>query len=258
MLVKSYFNKTADILTWKKCTPELLRAIISFYNNPPEGSTKIDLRYMPKMVCINAVRQLYENLKNCALPEMLAELKIQELNIQPNNGSHYADGNKPAAASFHFVPRVSTHKALIVSAVWYIFASDEPQNPDLLLILSEAAKADSRKTFEVFQKLYEQQKAQTTQVAESPNAEYIPQYRIADKRKADFMKVMYYLHQLKMFTNPDGTPAKGTKKFMQDIGKFYGEDFSNYAQHISKAKETDTYMNIFNDLRETAQKDYLS
>lgn len=84
-----------------------------------------------------------------------------------------------------------------------------------------------------------------------------PSYAVAPQRKVDVMKVLYYMFKNNMFVNSDGTPAKGIKTFMNTIGKFFNDDFSTYAQHIGKAKAMDSYMNVFNDLHNTAQEDYL-
>ena len=263
MQVKRYFITSADVAKFEPLSEPLRSLIFSFYTNPPCNVEKITYREFPQLVCFNAIKTIYEHFKTTPMPEIEAPIVLHSL-VPMNNGcSVYSDKElQPNYPEYSLKPRSWRYYTIIVASLWYIFHREKEHNKVLLTLLANSCQQNdvSKKVFECFKKLHEEQKALSTQTTTDPQPQitaYIPQYHIADKRKADVLKVFYYMYQLKMFTNPDGTPAKGVKKFMQDIGTFYGEDFSNYAQHIGSAKEKDTYMNVFNELSDIAQKDYI-
>ena len=261
MQVKRYFSISADVAKFEPLSEPLRSLIFSFYIAPPCNVEKIPYIEFPQLVCFNAIKTIYEHFKGTPMPEIEAPIILHSL-IPISSG--YTMFNvkelQPNIPEYSFRPHSWRYYTLIVASLWYIFHCEKEDNMVLLTLLANKCQQNdvSKKMFECFKKLYEEQKSKVLKQEEPQNTNYIPQYHIADKRKTDVMKVLYYMYQLKLFTDINGNPAKGIKKFMQDIGTFYGEDFSNYAQHISKAKEMDTYMNIFNDLESMAKKDYLS
>ena len=63
------------------------------------------------------------------------------------------------------------------------------------------------------------------------------------------------MQKLGLFTEADGKPIRKEKDFMEAVGSFFGENFSQYLQYNSKAKNMNTYMNVFADLCDTAKDD---
>ncbi len=261
MQVKRYFATSSDVAKFEPLSEPLRSLIFSFYIAPPCNVEKIPYIEFPQLVCFNAIKTIYEHFKSTPMPEIEAPIVLHSL-IPLNSGYTIFNAKElqPNSPEYSLRPRSWRYYTIIVASLWYIFHCEKEDKKVLLTLLANQCQQNdvSKKVFECFKKLYEEQKLKVVKQEEIQNINYIPQYHIADKRKADVLKLFYYMYQLKLFTNPDGTPTKGVKKFMQDIGNFYGEDFTNYAQHISKAKEMDTYMNIFNDLLNIAKNDYLS
>ena len=99
---------------------------------------------------------------------------------------------------------------------------------------------------------YENEVKEEMEEAESAvPTEGISEFRIAEGRKTDVIKVLYYMMKLGMFTTKDGKPIK-EKEFMLTIGKFFDADFKLYAQTNSKSSNMNNYLNVFDDLRHLA------
>jgi len=92
---------------------------------------------------------------------------------------------------------------------------------------------------------------------EPPKATVSP-YRLASKRKTDFMKILSAMYDTRMFVNRDGEPATNKQKLMEAFGEFLGEDFSTYSTSLSQAKNRDskTFMKPFTEIEEQAQRYY--
>ena len=90
----------------------------------------------------------------------------------------------------------------------------------------------------------------------NPLHEIIPSsFRIAERRKTDVIKVLSFLFDFGCFTQANGQPLNRQKtQFMTDIGKFFDNDFVNYAQIINKAAQEDHFNDIFIDMHEKAKQ----
>ena len=100
-------------------------------------------------------------------------------------------------------------------------------------------------------KEYEDEALEEGDTASAVPTEGISEFRIAEGRKTDVIKVLYYMMKLGMFTTKDGKPIK-EKEFMLAIGKFFDADFKLYAQTNSKSSNMNNYLNVFDDLRHLA------
>lgn len=85
-----------------------------------------------------------------------------------------------------------------------------------------------------------------------------PQYRIASKRKSDFIKLLSSMYDTKMFVDADGKPATNKQKMMEAFGEFLGDDFTTYSASLSQAKnrEESTFMKPFKEIEKEALQYY--
>lgn len=91
----------------------------------------------------------------------------------------------------------------------------------------------------------------------NPIHEIIPSsFRIAERRKTDVIKVLFYMMKLGLFVDMQNKKVK-ERDFMMTLGKFFNDDFKLYAQANMKATNMDNYLMIFDDLRDLAEKKVL-
>lgn len=81
------------------------------------------------------------------------------------------------------------------------------------------------------------------------------QYGLKEGRLTDFVKVVSAMYDLGMFYSLDGRKMS-KKALIAALGKFFGEEIKNPLQLLSSAKNTDVYLNIFDDLRDAAKRYY--
>jgi len=84
-------------------------------------------------------------------------------------------------------------------------------------------------------------------------------FKIASKKKIDFIKIISAMYDAKMFVGEDGKPAANKQELMEAFGPLLNDDFSKYSNSLSQAKsgaEKD-YMKTFETLTKKAM-DYLN
>lgn len=79
-------------------------------------------------------------------------------------------------------------------------------------------------------------------------------YRIASKRKTDFIKLLSAMYDNRLFVDETGSPVTNKQKLMESFGEFLGEDFSAYSASLSQAKTRDekTFLKPFKEIEKEA------
>lgn len=78
---------------------------------------------------------------------------------------------------------------------------------------------------------------------------------IRDGKKADVIRVMLALYELKLITMQDGMiPTQ--KEFMKDIGKFFGSDFRRYHSSVNQSPNEDIELKVFYEMIEAVKSKY--
>lgn len=81
-------------------------------------------------------------------------------------------------------------------------------------------------------------------------------YRIANRRNTDFIKIISAMYDCRMFMTPDGLLASNKQDVMNEFGKLLQADMSNYSGLLSRAKNADNFLEVFEQLKEAANKYY--
>jgi hypothetical protein len=86
------------------------------------------------------------------------------------------------------------------------------------------------------------------------NTETSLNYRLASKRKTDFIKLLSSMYDTKMFADADGKPATNKQKLIETFGQFLGDDFSAYSTLLSQAKDKEerTFLKPFKEIEKEA------
>lgn len=79
-------------------------------------------------------------------------------------------------------------------------------------------------------------------------------YRIAEKHKANFAKIISAAYELHMFEDETGKVASNKQNLMNALGAFFGVDYKNLSQLLYSAKQNGNYTEIFDKLKEKAEK----
>ncbi len=83
-------------------------------------------------------------------------------------------------------------------------------------------------------------------------------FKLAFKKKTDFIKLISAMYDLRMFETKDGFIASNKQEVMNEFGKILGEDFSAYSTYLSMAKkvERDVFMKTFQDIEKKGAEYY--
>ncbi len=274
--VTNFFKVSNALLDWDKLNIELIKQVNRFYIEEVKNIGKINQSAMPKLLCFNAARTLYEQLATLKLPEIEADTLFAGLDKNNLNNGKIAVPipYQPDKETYNFYVTDWKQQALILSLLWAIYSLEDNPNKQLLRILEEDCKHDNPSIYlfaefrNFINRLLEERKKQTpknetdiptessVKEKESPAEKTMTsKYIIATKRKTDVIKLFFFMLKLGLFTEADGQPIRKDKDFMEAVGSFFGENFSQYLQYNSKAKNMNTYMNIFADLRDKAKDD---
>ena len=79
-------------------------------------------------------------------------------------------------------------------------------------------------------------------------------YRIAENHKTNFAKIISAMYDLHMFEDESGKVASNKQKLMNALGSFLGIDYKNLSQLLNAAKQNGNYTDIFDKLKEKAEK----
>lgn len=82
----------------------------------------------------------------------------------------------------------------------------------------------------------------------------ISSYRLAEKHKTNFAKIISAMYDLHMFEDETGKVASNKQKLMNALGGFLGMDYKNLSQLLNAAKQNGNYTEIFDKLKEKAEK----
>ena len=78
-------------------------------------------------------------------------------------------------------------------------------------------------------------------------------YRIAEKHKTNFAKILSAMYELKMFEDDKGLIASNKQNLISSIGRFFNLDYKNLPQLLNAAKQNGNYTDIFDKLKEKAK-----
>ena len=84
-------------------------------------------------------------------------------------------------------------------------------------------------------------------------------YRLASKKKTDFVKIISAMYEAKLFVNQEGKPLTNKQDLMNAFGTLLNDDFSSYSTLLAQAKDGDDkkYMKIFDVIKQKGW-DYLN
>ena len=82
----------------------------------------------------------------------------------------------------------------------------------------------------------------------------VSSYRIAEKHKTNFAKIISAMYDLRMFEDETGKVVSNKQKLMDALGGFFGIDYKNLSQLLNAAKQNGNYTEIFEKLKERAEK----
>ena len=83
-------------------------------------------------------------------------------------------------------------------------------------------------------------------------------YRITARKNTDVIKIISAMFDMHLFSTPDGMLANSKQDVMENIGKLFGADLSNYSASLSAAKNTGNFMDTFKELATKAESYYNS
>ena len=86
----------------------------------------------------------------------------------------------------------------------------------------------------------------------------VPRFRLAPKKKTDFIKIVSAMFDARMFETKDGYIANNIKEILNEFGRLLGDDFERYSSFLSLAKnsEINTFMKPFKDIEKKAEEYY--
>lgn len=79
-------------------------------------------------------------------------------------------------------------------------------------------------------------------------------YRIANRRGTDFIKIISAMYDLRLFMTPEGLIASNKQDVMNAFGKVLQMDMSSYSTLLSTAKGNANFLEIFDSLKNAAEK----
>ena len=83
-------------------------------------------------------------------------------------------------------------------------------------------------------------------------------FKLASKKKTDFIKILSAMYDNRMFESKDGFLATSKLELMNEFATILGEDLSNYSVLLSKSKNTemDIFLKPFKDIEKKAEEYY--
>jgi len=85
-----------------------------------------------------------------------------------------------------------------------------------------------------------------------------PVFRLAPKRKTDFIKIVSAMFDARMFETEDGYIACSKQEILNEFGKILGEEFKTYSVLLSKAKaaEKTVFLKPFKEIEKKGEEYY--
>jgi hypothetical protein len=83
-------------------------------------------------------------------------------------------------------------------------------------------------------------------------------FKLANKRKTDFIKIISAMYDARMFETSDGFIASNKQALLNEFGKILDENFGAYSTILSQAKnvEKDSFMKPFKEISRKAEDYY--
>jgi hypothetical protein len=83
-------------------------------------------------------------------------------------------------------------------------------------------------------------------------------FKLASKRKTDFIKLVSAMYDARMFETSDGFIASSKQALLNEFGKILNENFSAYSTTLSQAKnaEKESFMKPFKEISRKAEDYY--
>ncbi|MBP5567036.1 MAG: hypothetical protein J6X57_06105 [Bacteroidales bacterium] len=133
---------------------------------------------------------------------------------------------------------------------------------DIVAIAKTFPESEAKSVFNVIRMLIadedknwiEKLNAEEKVLAESGSSS--SKYRIANRKNTDFAKIVSAMYDIQLFMTSDGLLASNKQELMEALGKFFHVDLSGYSTLLSRAKDTDSYMDVFEKLSQAAQAYY--
>jgi len=133
---------------------------------------------------------------------------------------------------------------------------------DIVAIAKTFPESEAKSVFNVIRMLIadedknwiEKLNAEERVLAESSSTS--SKYRIANRKNTDFAKIISAMYDIQLFMTSDGLLASNKQELMEALGKFFHVDLSGYSTLLNRAKDTDSYMEVFEKLSQAAQAYY--
>lgn len=84
----------------------------------------------------------------------------------------------------------------------------------------------------------------------------VSQYKIADNRKTDFVKIISSMYDCRIFETINGKYASNKDELIKSIGSFFNTDIKNSSRTLSDSRKNENFLNIFNDITQKATEYY--
>lgn len=245
-----YFRNNQEALDWNGTT----RDIADIYSKLQLGEVpgisdfaegKLPLRYL-----FNITRTIVEKLKSATFP--LVEIPQIMAKLNPVISSAVITTYQNNRDVFEYNCTSDLYRVVIAASVWVCLPLSL-QTEDMLHALKKCSKTSPNydALFAEFEQIVPRVKNKNVDSDRAP-------YKLL--RKTDFIKVMNACYNLGYFgmSNPNGDkiPVKNKDKFFQSLEVIFDDKLENPAKVIGKAKQTDVYLNTFDELRDRATKDY--
>jgi len=83
-------------------------------------------------------------------------------------------------------------------------------------------------------------------------------FRLASKKKTDFIKIVSAMYDARMFETEDGFITSSKQELLNEFGRIVGEEFGTYSVLLSKAKavEKDVFMKPFKEIEKKGEEYY--
>lgn len=244
-----FFHNEQEALEWTDTTKD----IAEIYSNLMLGEYKDFPNFkeggLPLVHLFNIVRTIVDSLEKSAFPEIKLQQLMAKFTLVTTSKCITTYQNSPDIFDYQCTDAI--YRVMIAGSVWLCLPT-QLRTSQILKILKKCSDTSPN-----YDSLFAKFEQSATSFAVKQEGVKAP-YKLL--RKTDFIKVMNACYNLGFFgmSNPSGErmPAKNKDKFFQSLEVVFDDKLENPAKIIGKAKQTESYMKVFNELIDQASKDY--
>lgn len=245
-----YFRNNQEVLKWNDTTRDIANIYSKLQLGEVSGITDFVEWKLPLCHLFNITRTIVEKLESATFP--LTEIPQIMEKLHPVITSVAITTYQDSKDVFGYNCTSALYRVIIAASVW-VCLPPSLQTEEMLHALKKCSKTSPEydTLFAEFEQIVPRVKNKNVDSDRAP-------YKLL--RKTDFIKVMNACYNLGYFgmSNPNGDkiPVKNKDKFFQSLEVIFDDKLENPAKVIGKAKQTDVYLNTFDELRDRATKDY--